>query len=161
MNDSRMPEWMKKKKKAEQEPAGVKEEARQQQGGVTFASLLIKRDGRKFFRELQEKLEISVQFLPELGLTGSTSPLGDGVRVSVSCPGILPIQTYTNLFWTQEVGGIRCSGLNIAAYTLQFRVTPDNRVAVLSSRGGCDLMNPEETCEHVMKMMIDLIDSQR
>ncbi|MFI5118129.1 MAG: hypothetical protein ACHP8B_15665 [Terriglobales bacterium] len=149
-----------KKKKAEQEPADVKEEAGQQRV-VTFASLLIKRDGRKFFRELQQKLEISVRFLPALGLTGSTSPLGDGVRVSVICPGILPIQTYTDLFWTQEVGGIRCSGLNIGAYTLQFRVTPDNRVTVLSSRSGYDLMNPEEACEHVMKAMIDLIDSQR
>ncbi len=159
MNDSLMPEWM-KKKKVEQESASVQEEASQQRV-VTFASLLIKKDGRKFWRELQEKLGISVRFLPALGLTGSTSPLGNGVRVSVSCPGVLPIKTYTDLFLTQEVGGIRCSGLNIGAYTLQFRVTPDNCVAVLSSRGGRDLMNPEEACEHVMKLMIDLIDSQK
>jgi hypothetical protein len=78
----------------------------------------------------------------------------------VSFPGILPIRTYTDLFWAKEAGGIRCSGRNIGAYILQFRVTPDNRVAVLSSRGGNDLMNPEEACEHVMKVMIDLIGSQ-
>lgn len=159
MNDSLMPEWM-KKKKAEQESASVKEEARQQRA-VTFDSLLIKRDSRKFWKELQQKLEIAVRFLPELGLTGSTSPLGDGVRVAVSCPGVLPIQTHTDLFWTQEVGGIRCSGLNIGFYILQFRVTPDKRVAVLSSRGGSDLMNPEQACEHVMQVMMDLIDPKK
>jgi hypothetical protein len=164
MNDPLIPEWMKKKKtekteQTEQGSASAKEEVRQRPI-VTFASLIIEKDSQKFWRELQEKLRISVQFLPELGLTGSTSSFGSGVRVSVSFPGILPIRTYTDLFWAKEAGGIRCSGRNIGAYILQFRVTPDNRVAVLSSRGGNDLMNPEEACEHVMKVMIDLIGSQ-
>jgi hypothetical protein len=158
MNDSLMPEWM-KKKKAEQESASAKEETRQQR--TVTASLLIERDGPNFWKELQEKLEIGVQFLPQLGFTGSTTTFGGGVRVSVSSPGVFANQTYTDLFWTHELGGIRCSGLNIGAYTLQFRITPDNRVAVLSSRSGYDLMNPYDACEYVMKLMIDLIDSRK
>ena len=155
MNGSVMPEWMMKKMKAEPVSAIARQETRQQRV-VTFASLLIEKDSPKFWRELQEKLEISVKFLPGLGLTGSTSSFGNGVRVTVNSPGIFPIRTYTDLFWTPEAGGIRCSGLNIGTYIFQFRVTPDNRVAVFSSRGGCALMNPEQACEHVMKAMIDL-----
>src|ERR1035438_10281085 len=111
MNDPLIPEWMKKKKtekteQTEQGSASAKEEVRQRPI-VTFASLIIEKDSQKFWRELQVKLRISVQFLPELGLTGSTSSFGSGVRVSVSFPGILPIRTYTDLFWAKEAGGIR------------------------------------------------------
>ena len=157
MNDVLMPEWMKKKHEAD-ELAKAKEEARQQK--LMTAALLIEREAPKFWKQLQEKIAIAVEFLPKLDMTGSITTFGSGMRVSVSCPGVFANQTYTDLFFNGEVRKIRCTTLNGGVYTLQFTVGPDDTVGVESSRDAI-FMNVDQASEYVMRKMIEVIESRK
>jgi len=158
MNDSVKPEWM-RKKQAEQEATARAEDLRQQR--IIAAALLIDRDGQKFWKELKEKLAIAVEFLPDLKLSGSISPVGDNaIRILVNKPGPFANQAYTDLFYNSEAKEIRCGILNGGMYSLGLCVvTDENRVAVISSRQP-GAMDSEAAAQHIMVKMIDSVESQ-
>jgi hypothetical protein len=150
MNDTVMPEWM-KRMRDEVRAAGTRNSAEDQEQQT--ASFAIKADGPRFWKELKEKIAIAVEFLGEAAkLAGSISGIpGGGIQVKVWRPGISPAQTYTNLAWLPDRGKINCSTLNGGVWNLQFCFSEENGVGVMDERTGDGPLNPEEAAELIMR----------
>lgn len=153
MNDSLMPEWM--KKKIEREAQGKNREEASKQRAMAAASLLQLKIP-EYWQRLKEKLAIAVEFLPKLDMQGQITPSGDkGLRISVSRPGIFANQTFTDIFLAPRA--ITCTGLNLGTYTLMFCVVSDTEIAVMLDGMG-EPMNPDQASEYIMRQMVELID---
>jgi hypothetical protein len=153
MNDSMMPDWMKKKQE-KNELEEAKAEVRQQHAMAAANLLEIKRPS--FWLQLREQLAIAVHSLRKFNMAGQISEhSGDSMRIAVSRPGILVNQTYTDLFF--KPSGITATGLNLGAYTLTFCVLSETEIGV-SADGSVDAMGSPEAARYIMERMINLID---
>jgi hypothetical protein len=153
MNDSMMPEWM--KKKVEQETREKHREGASRQRDVVAANLL-QLKAPEYWQRLKEKLAIAVEFLPKLNMQGQITSSGDkGFRISVSRPGVFANQTFTDVFLAPRA--VTCTGLNLGAYTLMFCVVSDTEIAVMLNGMG-EPMNPDQASECIMRQMVELIE---
>jgi hypothetical protein len=154
MNDSLMPEWMKKKQQ-QNELLEAKREAERQREMAAHNLIQLKAPG--FLKELEEKLAIAVEFLPKLQMEGLLTSFIGGLRVSVSKPGIFANQTYTDLHINTR--DIRCTMLNGGAYTLPFAVVSDTEIGVAYDSMSGAVMNASKASEYIIGRMIDMIES--
>ena len=154
-----MPDWIKKRLQAEQLEK-AEEEAKRQRS--LAGGLLIEKERPRFWRQLQEKLNIDVQFLPKLGIIGSISahpgaPSNPSLRINMMRSGIYPNQTYTDVFL--DANRIRCTTLGDGAYSFQFCVVSDTEIAVMNEANG-QRMDSGQASEYILRRMVELIDRQ-
>ena len=154
MNDTLMPEWM-KRRQGKKEAGEARAEAAKQRD-LAFSNLL-QLKCPDFWRSLTEKLGIAVEFLPKLNMQGRLTPLNPGVRISVSRPGAFANQTYTDLFPT--LSEIKATMPDGGAYTLPFVAASDTEIAVTVVEGHSP-MNADKAAEYIMTRMIELIESR-
>lgn len=154
MNDTLMPEWMKRKQGKKEAEEARAEAVRQRDMAM---SNLVQLKFPDFWKSLTEKLAIAVEFLPKLDMQGELTPMNVSIRVSVSRPGIFANQTYTDLFPTSRE--IKATMLDGDAYTLPIVAVSDSEIAVTVT-GGHSPMNAEKAAEHIMSRMIELIESR-
>jgi hypothetical protein len=117
-------------------------------------SQLIERGGSQFWDELQHKLAAAVDSLYLHDLAGMITSFGGGIRVTLNRPGKAFNHDYTDVIFKRTPAEIRCTTLNDGTYTLRFCVTPDNKVAVTSTRRN-QVMNAEQACEHIMTLLLN------
>lgn len=151
-----IPEWM-RQKRAQNDLAEAREEARNQKH--IAATLLIQKERTIFWKNLLQNLDASVQALSVLKMTGVISPVGlDTMRIQVSRPGIFANFTHTDLFL--DAGGVRCHMLEGGYYELGFAVVSDFDIGLVGQQSPRP-MNPEEASEHILRRMVDLIESRQ
>jgi hypothetical protein len=155
MNDTLMPEWMKKKQE-QVELENAKQEAIRQRD-LAVASL-IQLKSPDFWKRLKEQLGIAVEFLPKLGLQGQITDTFESVRVSMSRPGAYPNQTYTDL--SLQPRSIHCTTLNGGAYELNFSTHSDTEICVVQSNTYTPPLNPEEAAKLILEKMMEIIRKQ-
>ncbi len=155
MNDNLMPGWMKKEqqqtelKQARAEASLQREEA---------AARLIELKSPEFWKQLQEKIGIAVEFLPKLQMRGQMSTLADGsLRISVGRPGKLPNHTYTDLGHSPYE--IRCTTATGDLYKLLFCAISGTEVAVVLESSAIPQMNPDQAAEYIMRRMVEIIET--
>ena len=155
MNDSMMPEWMKKKQE-KNELEQARAEAKKQRELAAANLLELKRPS--FWQQFREQSAIAVEFLPKLDMAGQiTEHSGNGLRVSVNRPGVFANQTFTDLFF--KPNAITATGLNLGAYMLMFCVASDTEVGVCLD-GSSEPMTPTEAAEVVIRRMMTLIEAR-
>ncbi len=98
-------------------------------------AIIIQREAPKFWAELQQRLEADADVHSDRGLSTLVTAFDGGLRVTVNRPGSVFQQTYTDLIYKRGAPEIRCSALNNTTYVMKFAVTPENGVAVTSTRG--------------------------
>lgn len=155
MNDSMMPDWMKKKKEQE-DLASAKEEARRQRD--LAVSNLIELKSPEFWKRLKEQLAIAVEFLPGLNLSGQITDAVGSVRVSMSKAGVFANQTYTDL--ALHPGHIHCTTLNGGVYDLNFAGYSDTEICVIEGNTYTPPLNPEEAAKLILEKMMAIIRRQ-
>ena len=119
--------------------------------------LLTERDKLVLLAALQERLTAAVDNLPDDALLGSVSTFDGGLRVVLNRAGMAFRQTYTDIFYSSGSREIRCSTLNTAPYMLKFCVTPDNKAAVISTRGATQ-MDADQAAQHIIGIMLDVMN---
>lgn len=153
MNDSMMPEWMKKKVEQDAREKHKEEAGRHR---VPAASNFLQLKIPEYWQRVKEKLAIAVEFLPKLNMQSQITPSGDkGFRISVSRPGVFTNQTFTDVFLAPRA--ITCTGLNLGAYTLMFCVVSDTEIGVMVDGMG-EPINADQASEYIMRKMVDLIE---
>jgi LSD1 subclass zinc finger protein len=120
-------------------------------------AVIIQREAPKYWAELQQRLEADADVYSDRGLSALVTPFDGGLRVTVNRPGSVFQQTYTDLMYKRGAPEIRCSALNNTTYVMKFTVTPENGVAVTSTRG-LEPMNPQQASEHVMQLMLETLE---
>jgi hypothetical protein len=116
----------------------------------------IEKEGPVFWQILQDKLALAIDSLPS-EFSGSITSFGGGVRVTVNKLGMAFNQAYTDLFYKRGSSEIRCSALNGSPYVLRLSSTADGKVGVKSTLG-ISTMDPCETSEHIMELMLKAFD---
>jgi hypothetical protein len=164
MDNILTPDWI-KKIKAEDEQQKARAEADGQRQLV--AALSIRADGLEFWRRLVRELVINAESLSEIGLYGKVSPVPSGspdfeqcYRVEVVQRAPFPRPTYTDLFYSNGSGIVRCHTQEGEAFQLHFCVRPEGGIGVWSD----DFMkavSDEQTAEFLIKRMVNLIRAQR
>jgi hypothetical protein len=116
----------------------------------------IEKEGPVFWQTLQDKLALAVDSLSE-EFSGSITSFAGGIRVSVSKLGMSFNQAYTDLFYKRGSAEIRCSTLKGSPYVLRFQAAADGKIGVKSTLG-IDTMDPGETSDHIMDLMLKAAD---
>ena len=155
MNDSMMPEWMKKKQEQIESTEAQREAARQRD---LAASNLIQLKAPDFWNRLKKELAIAVEFLPKLNLQGQITDTFGSVRVSMSRPGVYPSQTYTDL--SLQPRSIHCTALNGGSYDLNFSIYSDTEICVIESNTYTPPLNPEEATKLILEKMMGIVKKQ-
>ena len=155
MNDSMMPEWMKKKQE-QTELAEANREAAQQR--EIAANALIQLKAPDFWKHLKQQLAIAVEFLPNLKLAGQITDTLGSVRVSMSRPGVYPSQTYTDL--SLQPRSIHCTALNGGSYDLNFSIYSDTEICVIEGTTYTPPLNPEEATKLILEKMMGIVKKQ-
>jgi hypothetical protein len=157
MDETLVPEWIKKRRQ-EDELAEVKKEAARYREVET--SLLLKQEGPKFWNQLQQSLAIAVDSLPLLKLMGSITQYSEGIRVEVIYYHLIPIQTYTDIIYDPGRALIRCTTMSGGICQLCLCMASNNEVAVISELDGLP-MNPEQASEFIMRPMVDHVSAYK
>jgi hypothetical protein len=110
-----------------------------------------------FWIGLLEKLELTVNSLHQIDLTGSVSPFGQGiVRVSVNNKLLLPVHSWTDM--VRDGNRIRCSVLNGGIYYLDFVLISDTEIALQDTQTNSHSMDPEKAAIYVIERMVNVIE---
>jgi hypothetical protein len=157
MDESLVPEWMKKRRQ-EDELAELKKEAARYR--EVDASLLIRQEGPKFWSQLQQSLAIAVDSLPVLKLAGSITQYSEGIRIDVIYYHLVPIQTYTDIIYDPGRAVIRCTTMSGGICQLCLCVTSNNEVTAIAELDGHP-MNPEQASEFIMRPMVDYVSAYK
>jgi hypothetical protein len=115
---------------------------------------MIERAAPLFWNELQSKLGAAVDALYLHDLTGMITSYGGGIRVTLNRPGKAFNHDYTDIVFKRAPAEIRCASLNDGTFKLQFCITDENKVAVISTRRN-QVMNPDQACEHIMTLLLN------
>jgi hypothetical protein len=153
MDETRVPEWMRKLQQEHALAAGRKEAARKQ---AVADSFLLQQEGPKFWDRLQQSLAVAVDSLPVLKLSGSLSRFKEGIRIEVVYQHLIPIQTYTDISYDPDSAVIRCSTMNGGIVQLYLCVTDNNEIAAFSELDGPP-MNTEQASECIVRPMVDQV----
>lgn len=148
-----VPGWMKQKRQ-EIEAATLKRELDDRR--ALTAHLLVERDGPKFWKSLKEKLNITVNALSSIGLTGSfSSPINSAhVHIEVLRPGNFPNLTNVDLHFYGNK--ICCTGLT-GAYELCMGTKYNNKVGAQSAGRPTAYLDADQASEFVMRRMTDQV----
>ena len=152
-NENLVPEWMKKKQQ-EIEAVDAKRELEAQR--ALTAQLLIEKNGPTFWKSLKEKLNITVNALSTIGLSGSfTSPFeSNHIHIEVMRPGNFP--DLTNIDMHFDGKQIHCAGL-IGAFNLRLVVKFNNEVGSQPEDRPTACLDADQTSEFIMRRMTDRV----
>jgi hypothetical protein len=157
MNDTPIPDWIKKIKESDQQEAAEIEAQRQRQ---LTAERIIQAEGSVFWKQLLEELHITLDSLQEIGLSGSmadiqTPPSGEqGCQVFVSSSSFFADQTHRNVFYSPSESLIRCHASDGNSLSLRLCISKDNRVGVQADG---IFMDAAKTAQYVVEPMVTII----
>jgi hypothetical protein len=118
-------------------------------------------DGPSFWKQLIKELQITVDNLPLIGLTGTVSSVGsaaeEGYQIAVSRPTVFPAMTYTNVFYKPGGPIVRLHPLDESSSNLIFGIA-DDKVSLWS---GASAMTPEKAAEFIVEPMAVRLKQQR
>jgi hypothetical protein len=157
MDESLVPEWIKKRRQEDEIAEAKRETVRQQ---AVDASLLLKQQAPKFWHRLQQSLAIAVDSLHVLKLSGSIAQYSEGIRIEVIYYHLVPIQTYTDVIFDSAREVIRCTTMSGGICQLCLCMTPNDEVAAITDLGGSPL-NPEQASEYIMRPMVDYVSAYK
>jgi hypothetical protein len=157
MDDSLVPEWIKKRRQEDEIAEAKRDSIRQQ---AVEASLLLKQEAPKFWSQLQQSLAIAVDSLHVLRLSGSIAQYSEGIRIDVIFHHLVPIQTYTDIIYDSAREIIRCTTMSGGICQLGLCMTSNNEVAAIADLGGLP-MNPEQVSEYIMRPMVDYVSAYK
>lgn len=153
-DDSLVPDWIMREKRAmDREDESRRDAARM----GAEAKLALERKGPIFWQSLKEKIHITVESLPVIGLDGSfSSPLEPNhVHVEVSkVSDFLSVANSDLYFDGREV---RCTGLNVGAYSIRLLASTDGEVSATVTGQPFKAMNPDESAAFIVKKMADYV----
>lgn len=110
-----------------------------------------------FWTQLLKRLELTVNALCEIDLSGSVSPFGeDLVRISVTDRLAPPIHSWTDL--VRDGARIRCSVLDGGIYYLDFVAISDTELAIQDIQRNGDLMDVKTSAVYVIERMVSILD---
>ncbi len=154
MDESLMPDWMKKSKEAsELREARAANAAKDQ----VIAQMKVESGGPIFWKELIEKLGIQTGHLPEAfkKITGtvnvSDSQNGEiQCRLDVSLQDLVPKSAYVILFYRPGGVVIRCHPQIGTGKDLQFSYVDEKVILILDGKH----CNPEQTASHLVQELV-------
>lgn len=151
-NDPLIPEWMRQ----ERERDKLYRAHQQVEDSATRAALLlIEKKAPIFWKHVLRNLKISVDALPVLGMTGFVRNVNSGFRVSINKLGPVANYTYTDIFLHPQ--RIHCRTFEQNFYDLRFCIE-DSEIEVIGTE---EPMDEEQTAEHIMRRMIDIVLSPK
>lgn len=157
MNDSAVPDWIKRIKEQEDQEKAKDAAQTQQQ---TADAQTVRAKGPEFWKQLLEELKVTADSLQVIGLQGSVSDITtagageEACQVSVAAASTRPRRTYTNLFYSPGQAFIRCHTAEEKAFRLVLRVVGGQVKAMNSSP-----MNPAEAAEAIVRPMVGMVRS--
>jgi len=153
MDKALVPEWIKKMRQEDELAEAKKEAARRLE---VEASPLLQQEGPRFWDQLQQDLAVAVDSLPVLNVSGSISRFSEGIRIEVVYYHLIPVQTYTDIFYDPSIAVIRCSTMSGGICQLYLCALPDNEVAAIAELDGPPL-DPEQASEYILRPMVDSV----
>jgi hypothetical protein len=157
MDETRIPAWIKKLQQEHALADARRDAARKQ---AVEDSLLLQQEGPKFWNQLQQSLDIAVDSLPVLKLSGSISHFSEGIRIEVVYYHLVPVRTYTDISYDPTSAVVRCSTMNGGICQLYLCVADDNEIVAVSEIDGPS-MNPEQAAEIIVRPMVDAVFIQK
>ena len=157
MDQTLVPEWMKKIRQEDELAEAKKEAARQSE---VESSSLLRQEGPKFWSQLQQCLAVVVDSLPVLNLAGSISQFSEGIRIEVVYYHLIPVQTYTDISYDPGTAVIHCSSMSGGTCQLYLCVVSNNEIAAFAELDGPP-MDPEKASEYIMRPMVDSVRIQK
>ncbi|MEJ2244846.1 MAG: hypothetical protein P8Y80_01985 [Acidobacteriota bacterium] len=157
MDEARIPAWIKKLQQEHELADARRETARKQ---AVEDSLLLQREGPKFWDHLKKSLAIAVDSLPVLKLTGSISHFTEGIRIEVDFQHLIPVRTYTDISYDPGSAIVRCSTMNGGLCQLYLCMANNNEIVACSELDGPS-MDPEQASEFIMRPMVDSVFIQK
>jgi hypothetical protein len=157
MDEARIPAWIKKLQQEHALADARRDAARKQ---AVEDSLLLQQEGPKFWSQLQQSLDIAVDSLPVLKLSGSISHFSEGIRVEVVYYHLIPVRTYTDISYDPTSAVVRCSTMNGGICQLYLCVANNNEIVACSELDGPS-MDPEQASEFIIRPMVDAVFIQK
>jgi hypothetical protein len=157
MDEALVPQWMKNMRQEDELAEAKKESARRLE---VEASPLLQQEGPRFWDQLQQSLAVAVDSLPVLNLSGSISRFSEGIRIEVVYYHLVPVQTYTDIFYDPGIAVIRCSTMSGGICRLYLRALPGKEVAAIAELDGPPL-DPERASEYILRPMVDSVRVQK
>ncbi len=157
MDEALVPQWMKRMRQEDELAEAKKESARRLE---VETSPQLQQEGPRFWDQLQQSLAVAVDSLPVLNLSGSISRFSEGIRIEVVYYHLIPVQTYTDIFYDPSIAAIRCSTMSGGVCRLYLRALPDNEIAAIAELDGPPL-DPEQASEYILRPMVDSVRIQQ
>jgi hypothetical protein len=160
MENPVIPAWIKSRKDAADASKAIQELDRQKQNA---ASLLIQKDGPKFWDRFVTSSKMNVDALPTLGVRGSLSVMGN-VKVEASAifhlnsESLMPRLNTLNVFYSERNPYVvRCHPLSGDGFNIPLCVV-DNVVYATPDPGV--MMSAEELAEELVRRLVDSISGR-
>jgi hypothetical protein len=152
-DESLVPEWiMREKRDMEREENSRQEAARMD----AEAKLTIERKAPIFWQSLKEKIHITIESLPIIGLNGSfKSSTPDHIHVEVSRVGNFPSVTNSDLHF--DGNEVRCTGLNVGHYQIRILASTDGDIIAAIAGQSFKPLDADRAVEYIMKKMVDYV----